>query len=639
MKLRKVLAGVMAFAMVASSLLVSPVATKAADTLDVAAWWNGTVSTATPINEGEMVVFNTVISDDNRGGLGAVIMLEGTDGANYVNWVISGGVVDAWGTGMTGTTMQEVAEFEEGTDSLFPAGEYDIILSRGEGTWDVKAYDAETGKLLIHEISTAAEGLSDTTFNVYVYPMFGKFVIEASNSVPVDTVEITAEKTGLITGETLSLSATTAPVYATEAATVVWSSSDEEVATVDQTGKVTTLKAGEVTITAKVSDAVVDSVKLIIADEVKPLTAIDVTADKTEIELNATAKLTVAYTPADTTDVTAVTWSTSDDKVLTVKDGVVTGVGYGKATITAKVGEFTDTIEITVLERPATAIDAKADKTDLKVGETATITTTVTPADTTDEVTYTSSNKNVVTVDATGKVSAAGAGSATVTVAAGAVKAEVKFTVTETSVIELEDLTCAGWWTSHSEGVKIEAGKTYTWNYTAKSTDSTNNWYCPVYVVYGGTEAKVNGEGYKEYFVNRADNYGWCGADWDFVNTLGTLPDGWSYEVVKTYEEAEWPTFREALAKGTDCTITAYLSGKTLVVKMTTVDAVNVANIPVDTSSNVYLSLTGEQATLTDITVTVKTIPTKGDLNMVLPLVLVLFGGAVVIVASKKRFA
>ena len=54
------------------------------------------------------------------------------------------------------------------------------------------------------------------------------------------------------------------------------------------------------------------------------------------------------------------------------------------------------------------------------------------------------------------------------------------------------------------------------------------------------------------------------------------------------------------------------------------------------------IGLTGEKVAITDIEVAdeyVKTITGTGDFNMVLPLVLVLFGGAVVIVAAKKRIA
>ena len=75
-----------------------------------------------------------------------------------------------------------------------------------------------------------------------------------------------------------------------------------------------------------------------------------VTLDKTEAtltEAGATVTLVATVAPEEATDKT-VTWSTSDDKVATVVDGVVTAVANGKATITAKAGEKTATCEVTV---------------------------------------------------------------------------------------------------------------------------------------------------------------------------------------------------------------------------------------------------------------------------------------------------
>ena len=71
---------------------------------------------------------------------------------------------------------------------------------------------------------------------------------------------------------------------------------------------------------------------------------------KTELDRMESTKLTVEASPLHVTNMDELTWESSDEKIATVKDGVVTAVGTGKATITAAIGEVSDSIEITVNE-------------------------------------------------------------------------------------------------------------------------------------------------------------------------------------------------------------------------------------------------------------------------------------------------
>ena len=82
-------------------------------------------------------------------------------------------------------------------------------------------------------------------------------------------------------------------------------------------------------------------------DDVVAVTAVEITANATEVEAGKTITLKATVTPDNATDKT-VTWTSSDEKIATVKDGTVTGVAEGKATITAKAGDKTATKEITV---------------------------------------------------------------------------------------------------------------------------------------------------------------------------------------------------------------------------------------------------------------------------------------------------
>ena len=76
-----------------------------------------------------------------------------------------------------------------------------------------------------------------------------------------------------------------------------------------------------------------------------------ISLSKTELSMfdGDTATLKVNYNPSTTTDDKTVNWTSSNTKVATVsKDGKITAVGAGTATITAKVGNFTATCKVTV---------------------------------------------------------------------------------------------------------------------------------------------------------------------------------------------------------------------------------------------------------------------------------------------------
>ena len=123
-----------------------------------------------------------------------------------------------------------------------------------------------------------------------------------------------------------------------------WYSSDKSIATVDKNGKVTGVKEGTVKITAKVEHKEITCTVKVENPKLSKTSA--------KIYLGGVTKLEVSGT-SDT-----VTWSTSDKSVAKVsKDGSVTGVGKGTATITAKVGGRSLKCTIKVKKRIATQDD------------------------------------------------------------------------------------------------------------------------------------------------------------------------------------------------------------------------------------------------------------------------------------------
>lgn len=83
-------------------------------------------------------------------------------------------------------------------------------------------------------------------------------------------------------------------------------------------------------------------------DEPQPKPAVSVTLDKENLSLKTgeTETLTATVEPADATDV--VVWSSSDEEVAAVEDGVVRALTAGTATVTAKAGTKSATCKVTV---------------------------------------------------------------------------------------------------------------------------------------------------------------------------------------------------------------------------------------------------------------------------------------------------
>ncbi len=235
---------------------------------------------------------------------------------------------------------------------------------------------------------------------------------------------------------------------AAEKLDLVWTSSDEAVATVDGDGLVTAVGAGTAEIKVSASDVNLSSSCMVTV--VVPATGITV-PDKLELVMNGenTAQLGAEATPEDATDVTLI-YASSDESVVTVdENGLVTAVANGEADITITLtqtfpvatGEtataetssqpinLTATTHVTV----TTAVESISfDKTEgvLTVGNTHQIKATVNPENASDQMlTWTSSDESVATVDGSGNVAAKAAGSATITASVGDVSETYSLTV------------------------------------------------------------------------------------------------------------------------------------------------------------------------------------------------------------------
>ena len=259
---------------------------------------------------------------------------------------------------------------------------------------------------------TASAGGKSATCNVKVSAK-----IVAVTSITLDKTSLSMQ-----VGDTETLTATIKPEDATDK-TIVWTSSDEAVVSVSN-GKITALKSGKATITAKSGTCSADCVVTI------SVNTESIILDKTTLSLavGESAILTATVKPDDATDKT-VTWSSSDESVAKVDNGKVTAVKSGKATVTAKCGGKTAECVVTVTV-PVSSITLDKTTLSLAIGESATLIATVKPDDATDKtVVWLSSDESIAKVD-NGKVMALKIGFAIVTATAANFSVSCNVTVT-----------------------------------------------------------------------------------------------------------------------------------------------------------------------------------------------------------------
>jgi len=171
--------------------------------------------------------------------------------------------------------------------------------------------------------------------------------VKQAGRIAVTSVELNKTSFQLKEGDTETLIATVKPDNATDK-TVTWSTSDASIASVDDSGKVTAVKEGTATITAKAGEKSATCTVTVSKNEI---VVTEVTLNKTELTLKEGDSETLVATvkPDNATDKT-VSWSSSDTGIAIVDaNGKVTAVKEGNATITAKVGEKSASCLATVL--------------------------------------------------------------------------------------------------------------------------------------------------------------------------------------------------------------------------------------------------------------------------------------------------
>ena len=260
--------------------------------------------------------------------------------------------------------------------------------------------------------------LSEGQASIIVTTLAGGFtdaciVTVIKKPIAVTGVKLDKNELEITEGDTYQLIATVEPSNATNQA-VTFSSSDDEVATVDNLGYVRAQNAGKTTVTVKTEDGSFSaSCEVTVLKYTIPVLGVWVLPEEMTLEKGASATLQWSIDPLTATD-KSVTFTSSDTNVATVsEEGVVTAVDYGEATVTITTvdGGFTDECKVTVaaLVEGVTITPATVE---LAEGQTVQLSASVSPAGAPQEVEWVSSDKNIATVDENGLVTAVAAGTA-----------------------------------------------------------------------------------------------------------------------------------------------------------------------------------------------------------------------------------
>ena len=281
--------------------------------------------------------------------------------------------------------------------------------------------------------------------------------VSISSSIPSDqTVYI---------GDSLDLSASINPENVDDPS-IVWSSSDEEIATVDQNGFVKTLVEGEVTIYAKAANGVTGEMTFAVKE--KYVESVELSEVTLDLLLQETHTLVATVTPADAT-FTEITWSSSDPSVVEVSEnGTVSAIGCGTAVITAtSTNGITSSVPVSVTEIVAERIEIIGGS-QFYPNEVAVLTANIYPENTTiKDVVWTSSDPTIADIDETGNLKCLAPGVVTITATQKDVVASMQIELKVKPVERIEIQSSA------KKANKLSVGKSMTLTATAYPDDAT----------------------------------------------------------------------------------------------------------------------------------------------------------------------
>lgn len=478
----------------------------------IAVGGNFTLTANTSVNNGNPVVWTIeeedeeFLSIESSGDKSAVITgLKATDG----RWINVTGTQEINGTTVSAICQVKVipgidgAEIIAEPDSIIPVGgvaDLTLILNstgtnftKDEIKWILKDKDGTPATDIIT--------LKEDPGNILKASVTGKAVGEAyvavvtndtaQTQIAVITIRVVSEVSGVkITGDKVQLVGQTKEVldYLDEAGTgtcqlgyilmpegfvneelpVVWTTNNEMIATVDETGLVTYHGIGTVIITVSVAGvpSIADTCTFTIENPAKDI-ELEPYPEHT-MRVGETVQMKATVIPETVTDA-RLTWTSSDESIITVDQyGLVTAVGMGSAIVTATTTNGVEERCVITVLTPAEGIELNYTTITVKKGTIFYLSAKVFPEDAYDKsVTFTSEDDTIATVDPDGTVTTLKVGTVEILVTSNdnpEISAVCTVIVTE----------AVGGLTLNAREITIDVGEQYLLKATVKPSDAVN---------------------------------------------------------------------------------------------------------------------------------------------------------------------
>ena len=255
---------------------------------------------------------------------------------------------------VAGVVQVDILGCAFGNGAPFVAKVGETILAEVANCKAISGTDGDVGATFFYTKDEAADIVITFTNTGWVH---GVKVTNLDEFISVTGIEVSGEAE-VTQNKTITLTATVSPEDAM-VKDVVWSSSDEEIATVDGNGVVTGVAAGSATITATAKDGsrITGSKEITVNASTVD---IDIAYATTSVELDLNGKesllneLTITGANAAEADVKYA--SDAEDVVTVAEDGILTAKAIGKATITATEQATSKTATFSVLVKDTTPV-------------------------------------------------------------------------------------------------------------------------------------------------------------------------------------------------------------------------------------------------------------------------------------------